>query len=164
MVTEELCNSFDEDHQAIIGHDFGNAVWIQTVEVSISDKILPKNIKEIGKEISVNKAFFDRVLKPLFVDSFDPDMIENKNRYTYAFSDEGRYLNCFEENILEYNFFTYDQMEEILDIVEACVRDGAQRIERRLGGSDAIQMVTFAAHVRRIMAENPDLRLISVLS
>ena len=148
----------------IIGHDFGEAVWIQSVEVSISEKILSESIKKIGKEISVNTEFFNRVLKPLFVDAFDPDMNENRNRYTYAFSEEGRYLNCFEENTLEYNFYTYEQVEKILDIIENCVRDGAQRIEKRIGGKDAIQMVTFAAHIRRIMAESPGLKLISVLS
>ena len=163
-MSEELCNSFDEDHQVIIGHDFGGAVWIQAVEVNVSDKILTKDTKEVGKEISVNKSFFDRVLKSLFVKAFDPSMTENKNRYTYAFSEEGRYLTCFEEDILEYNFFTYEQIEKILDIIEDCVRDGAKRIEKRIGGKDAIQLVTFAAHMRRIMAENPDLKLISVLS
>ena len=132
--------------------------------MNVSDKILTKDTKEVGKEISVNKSFFDRVLKSLFVKAFDPNMSENKSRYTYAFSEEGRYLTCFEEDILEYNFFTYEQIEKILDIIEDCVRDGAKRIEKRIGGKDAIQLVTFAAHMRRIMAENPDLKLISVLS
>ena len=163
-ISEELCNSFDEDNQIIIGHDYGGAVWIQVVKVNASDKILSKDIKEVGKEISVNKPFFDRVLKPLFVEAFDPNMTENKNRYTYAFSEEGRYLTCFEEDILENNFFTYKQIEKILDIIEDCVRDGVKRIGERIEGKDAIQLVTFAAHMRRIMAENPDLKLISVLS
>ena len=163
-ISEELCNSFDEDNQIIIGHDYGGAVWIQVVKVNASDKILSKDIKEVGKEISVNKPFFDRVLKPLFVEAFDPNMTENKNRYTYAFSEEGRYLTCFEEDILENNFFTYEQIEKILDIIEDCVRDGVKRIGERIEGKDAIQLVTFAAHMRRIMAENPDLKLISVLS
>ena len=163
-VSEELCNSFNEDHQVIIGHDFGGAVWVQVVEVNVSDKILTKDIKEVGKEISVKKTFFDRVLKPLFVEEFDPNMTENKNRYTYAYSEEGRYLACFEEDILENNFFTYEQIEKILDVIDNCVVDGAKRIEERIGGKDAIQLVTFAAHMRRIMAENPNLNLISVLS
>ena len=161
---KQLVDRFDDDHQVIIGHDYGGAVWIQTVEVSISERITPENIKEVGKEISVEIGFFDRVLKPLFVEAFDTSMIENKNRYTYAFSEEGRYLNCFEENILEHNFFTYEQMEKILNTIENCVRDGAQRIEKKVDSRDAIQMVTFVAHMRRIMAENPGLRLVSVLS
>ena len=162
--SEERCNNFDDDHQVIIGHDFGGAVWIQAAEVSVSDKILLNDIKEVGKEISVKKTFFDRVLKPLFVEEFDPNMTENKNRYTYAYSEEGRYLACFEEDILENNFFTYEQIEKILDVIDNCVVDGAKRIEERIGGKDAIQLVTFAAHMRRIMAENPNLNLISVLS
>ncbi len=163
-VSEELCNSFDEDHQVIIGHDFGGTVWIQAVEVNVSDRILSDDIKEVGKEISVSKRFFDRVLKTFFVGAFDPNMIENKNRYTYAFSEEGRYLNCFEEDILEENFFTYEQIEKILDVIDYYVKDGAKLIEERISGKDAIQLVTFAAHMRRIMAENPSLKLISVLS
>ncbi len=166
MAKAFLCNSFDEDedHQVIIGHDYGAAVWIQAVEVDVSEKIESENVREIGKEISVGMKFFNRVLKPLFVEAFDPEMVENKNRYTYAFSEEGRYLTRFEENILEYNFFTYEQIEKILDKIEACVKDGAQRIEKRIGGNDATQMVTFAAFVRCIMAENPNLRLITVWS
>ena len=49
-------------------------------------------------------------------------------------------------------------------IIENCVVDGAKRIEERIGGKDAIQLMTFAAHMRRLMAENPNLNLISVLS
>ncbi len=162
--SEELCNSFDEDHQVIIGHDSGGAVWIQTVEVDVSDKILSKDIKEVGKEISVNKAFFDRVLKPLFIKAFDPDMTENKKRYTYAFSDEGCYLTGFEDDILENNFFTYEQTENVLSIIESCVGDDTQHIEKWIVDKDAIQMMTFTAYVRRIMAESPESKLISVLS
>lgn len=157
-VTEEVCNSFYEDHQVIIGHDFGGAVWIQVVEVNVSDKILTKDIKEVGKEISVKKTFFDRVLKPLFVDKFDPNMTENKNRYTYAYSEEGRYLACFEEDILENNFFTYEQIEKILSVIDNCVVDGAKRIEERIGGKDAIQLVTFAAHIDTIASDEATIR------
>ena len=49
-------------------------------------------------------------------------------------------------------------------IIENCVVDGAKRIEERIGGKDAIQLMTFAAHMRRLMAENPNLNLISVWS
>ena len=148
-VTEELYNSYDENHQVIIGHDYGNSVWIQVIEVSVSETT--EVVNATGKEISVNKDFFDRVFKKLFVQNFDSDMSENKRRYTYAFSNEGRYLSEFEENILEYNFFTYEQIEKIATTIEECVRDGALRIEECIGGTDAVQMVTFAAHLRRIM-------------
>ena len=160
----QLFNCFDEEHQVIIGHDYGNATWIQVAEVLISERIINDNVKMVGKEISVNTDFFDKLLKPLFLNAFDPNMPENKNRYTYAYSDEGRYINCFEDNILEPNFFTYSQVEKILEIIEDYVRDGAQRIEKRIGGKDAIQLVTFTAFMRRIMAENPKLNLISVSS
>ena len=163
-VSEDLCNSFDDDHRVAVGHDYGNAVWFQIVEVNMSEKILSQDVKEIGKEISVERYFFDRVLKQIFVREFDADMPENKNRYTHAFSDEGCYLNRFEEDIIERNFYTYEQMEKILEKIEDCVKDGAQRIEKAIGGTDAIQMITLAAHLRLIMEENPNLRLVSVMS
>lgn len=160
----EKCNRFDEDHLVIIGHDFGNAVWIQAVEVAVSDKILLNDIHEVGKEISVNKSFFDRTIKSLFVEYFDPNMTENKNRYTYAYSKEGRYLTCFEECILEHNFFTYEQIKKTLDRIEDIIREGAEREENRLGGRDAIQLAVFVDEMRCMMAESSDLKLISVLS
>ena len=151
-----------KNHQVIIGHDYGNSVWIQVMEVSVSETT--EVVNAAGKEISVNKDFFDRVFKKLFVQNFDPDMPENKRRYTYAFSNVGRYLNGFEENILEYNFFTYEQIKKIATIIEECARDGALRIEECIGETDAVQMVTFAAYLRRIMEENPELKTIGVLS
>lgn len=39
-----------------------------------------------------------------------------------------------------------------------------QTLRQDIGGKDAIQLVTFAAHMRRLMAENPGLKLISILS
>ncbi len=91
-------------------------------------------------------------------------MSENRNRYTYAYSEEGRYLKRFEEDILEYNFYSYEQIEKILEEIDKYLRDGVQRIEMAVGGTDAIQMITLAAHLRQIMAENPDLGIISVMS
>ena len=167
---EERCNSFDEDHQVIIGHDSGKAVWIRVVEVDASQRILSENVREIGMEISVQGDFFDRVLKPLFVEAFDPELPENKKRYTYAFGEEGRCLRGYEENILEYNFFNYEQMEMIVARIENSVNDGVWRLyaeERRQGrcdGKDVEQMVTFARHLKHIMEEMPDQRLVAVLS
>lgn len=48
--------------------------------------------------------------------------------------------------------------------IEDCVRDSAQRIEKAIGGKDAVQMPAFAEYVRRIMAENEGETLISVMS
>ncbi len=98
------------------------------------------------------------------MNSFDPEMKTNKKRFTHAFSEEGRFLNRFEEGFLEHNFFTFEQMNGNLSGIEDCVRDSAQRIEKAIVGKDAVQMPVFAEHVRRIMAENEGETLISVIS
>ncbi len=162
-VEEDLCNSFDNDN-VIIGHDSGGAVWFRVVEVYVSERILKKEVKEISKEISVDRYFFKRVLKPFFIEVFDVNMTENKQRYTFAFNDEGRYLTGFEEDILEYNFFTYTQVERALEQIEATIGDVSESYLRAISGNDAIQLRTFVAHIRFIMKENPDQKLISVMS
>ncbi len=163
---KELCNSFDEEsgRRVIVGHDMGAALWFQVVDVKESDKIMFDDVTRIGMEISVQESFFDEVLRPIFVEAFDAEMAINKKRFTYGLRDEGQYLTCFEERILEYNFFTYDQMRAILDRIDELVRDGAQRIERAIEGTDAIQLVTLTSHVRHIMEEYPEHNVVSVLS
>ena len=160
----EYCNSFEEGRYVFIGHDYGGAVRFQAVRVKESDKILCDDVEEIGKEISVYIHFFDDVLRPIFKEVFDPEMSVNKNRYTYAFSDEGRYLNCFEENILEYNFFTYDQMNVIISRIEDMTEDGLQRKERWTEEGEASQLKAMVSYLRMIMEENPDTNLIGMLS
>ncbi len=164
VAEEELCNSFDEDHRVIIGHDRGAAVWFQAVEVFVTGRIISKNVTGIGKEVSVDREFFNRVLRPLFIETFDPSMTENSLRYTYAFSEEGRYLTGFEEDCLEYNFYTYTQIVSVIDRIEGLIRDRAKRIENSIGGKDATQMLTFVEYIKRIMEDNPDYRLIALMS
>lgn len=165
-INEEFCNSFYEDDaaQVIVGHDQGAAVWFQVADVKESDKIMDDDVIECGLKISVSETFFDDVLRRLFVDVFDPDMALNKNRFTYGMREEGEYLHRFEERILEHNFFTYDQMNEILERIDDLVRDGAQRIEEAINGTDAIQLVTFTSHIRHIMEDYPENNIISVMS
>ncbi len=143
----EPCNSFDEENKVIIGHDYGHAVWVQVVKVTDTDKILDDDIAPVGEEISVEKCFFDSVCKDYFLEVFDAEMSENKHRYTYAFSDEGRYLTRFEEEILEPNFFTYEQIEQIIE---------------RMGGEP--KLLTFTRYMKSIMAHNSDEKLVSVMS
>ena len=154
-VNEKKCNCFDYDekHQVIIGHDSGAALWIHVADVRDSDKILTDDVTELGLEISVYESFFDDIVRPIFVDVFDPEMPLNRHRFTYGMRDEGQYLHRFEERILEYNFFTYDQVKEIIERIEDLVKDGSQRIEHAIGGTDAIQLVTLAAHLRHIMEQ-----------
>lgn len=163
-VKEELCNCFDENHQVIIGHDMGAAVWIRAVDIWAAEKIMPENVFEIGMEISINKGFYERVLRPFFIKIFDPAMTENKNRYSYAFSDEGCFLAGFEEDCLENNFFTYDQIKKILELVEETIGDIKERVDRGIDGEDIIQMSTFVSFMRRIMDENQEQSLITVMS
>ena len=165
-VREELCNSFDANssEKVIVGHDMGAALWFQVVDVKESDRIMFDDVRGIGLEISVQESFFDEVLRSIFVEAFDAELPINKKRFTYGLRDEGQYLTCFEERILEYNFFTYDQMKGILERIDELVRDGAQRIEREIKGTDAIQLVTLTAYVRHIMEEYPEHSVISVLS
>ena len=91
-------------------------------------------------------------------------MYVNKNRYTYAFSDEGRYINCFEENILEYNFFTYDQMNEIISRIEDVTEDGLHGKEKGTEEGEASQLKALVSYLRMIMEESPDTNLIGMLS
>ncbi len=165
-VQEEFCNSFYEDgaDQVIIGHDQGAAVWFQVADVKESDRITGDDVMRCGLEISVSETFFDDILRPIFIDIFDPDMPLNRNRFTYGMREEGEYLRRFEERILEYNFFTYDQMNEALDQIDDLVRNGAQRIEGVIDGTDAIQLVTFTSHIRHIMEDYPEKNIISVMS
>lgn len=157
-------NSFDEDKKIIVGHDCGAAVWIKSVKVENTDKITNADVTEIGMEISVEKSFFDEFLKALFIERFDTELPQNKNRYTYAFDKNGRYLNSFEEEILEHNFFTYNQINEILDKI------GSLDIDISHSGFESdiintlIQLQTFVVHVRRIMVENYETDFISVMS
>ncbi len=164
-VHEDLCDSFRADCQVIVGHDYGNAVWFRTVDVQESDKILQEDIRETGKEISVSIDFFNRFLKKILMVAFDPNMPVNRNRYTYAFSEEGRYLDRFEELVLEHNFLTYDQMTRVVDFIDDCILKGNRRYQRyEIEDPDSIQLLTFTAHIRQIMEDHPELNLISVMS
>lgn len=166
-VQEDLCNSFDEEgaNQVIVGHDKGAALWFRVVDVKESDKIMFDDVSRLGMEISVHESFFDVVLLPVFLDVFDREMTINKNRFTYGLlHDEGEYIHRFEERVLEYNFFTYEQMNEVLNRIDDMVRDGVCRIEKAINGTDAIQLVTFTSHIRHIMEYYPERNIISVLS
>ena len=87
-----------------LGHDYGAATWIRAVKVNNSEKITDEDVEETGPEISIDNNFFNRVLKSLFSECFDEDLPVNKNRYTYTFSSEGRYLKGFQEEILEHHY------------------------------------------------------------
>lgn len=99
------------------GHDYGASYWILPVTVRISDRITDQDVCELSGEISVEQTFFKKYLKPVFVEYFDNTYCPNKYHYTYAFSDEGRYITRFEP-CMEYNFYSYEAIEALLKIIE----------------------------------------------
>lgn len=164
-INDDYCNSYTKDHPILIGHDGGDSTWIQAVNVKISDRITTEDVEEVGKEISIYNPFFWRVLGRLFKEYFDPELIANKNRFTRAFEDEGRFLKTFEYDILEYNFYTYEDMNRIIKRLEAGIKKGGRLISQWFEeDNDVEQLLTLAAHLREIMEENPDADYISVLS
>ena len=158
------CNSFDGVEKVIHGHDAGAAVWIQGVEIQESERILAGDVEYKGTEISVEKVFFDRVLKPKFVERFDSDMPVNKYRYSYAFDDAGRYLKTFEEDILEPNFFTREQMRDITFIIREVAEEGSGPGETKMTEDVAEQMIRFAEYINTILEESADCKYFSVMS
>lgn len=157
--TEVLCNSYKPGKSIVAGHDTGASVWIQPVQIDCGEKILQENIHETGIEISLEQNFFCRLLRPLFIDAFDPELSQNKNRFTYAFSDEGRYLKGFAEECLEHNFFTYQQMEDILKKIGEIDQ---KKIE--LQEFDPAELINFETHIRHIMESCSETGFISVMS
>ena len=164
-IEDHYCNSYTKDHPILIGHDGGDSTWIQAVNVRISDRITTEDVEEIGKEISIRNSFFWRVLGRLFKEYFDPGLIANKNRFTRAFEEEGRFLKAFEYDILEYNFYTYEDMNRIINRIEAGIKSGGRLISQWLEeDNDVTQLLTLAAHLHEIMEESPDADYISVMS
>ena len=162
--TEVLCNSFETGKSVAIGHDMGAAVWFQAVRIDHEnkDKILEQDVTETGIEISVDQEFFRKYLRPLLIDEFDPHLPVNSKRFTHAFSNEGRYLNGFEEDCLECNFFTYRQMEKILHQMDDS--DFAEIYKDQISESDLKALMEFGSHIRHIMEQNPNADFVSVMS
>lgn len=104
--------------EIFVGHNYGGATWIRAALVDFSEKIEFRDIHEVGMEVSVSKDVFDMEFKEVFLRHFDSDLIVNKNRYTTAFSDGGRYLTGYESDVLEPNFFTQSAIAEIIDELE----------------------------------------------
>lgn len=112
-------NTNMKHHEEIfVGHNYGAATWIQAAMVDISERIEFSAVHEVGMEVSVDKDVFDKEFKNLFLIYFDSELVVNKNRFTRAFSDEGRYLTRYESDVLEPNFFTKSSIVEISDELE----------------------------------------------
>ena len=157
-----ICNNFEENNAVMMGHDYGDAVWIRAVKVHESERITANDVVEEGEEISVDKEFFERYLKSIFLDYFNSGMQANKKRFTYAFSDEGRYLAGYEEGILEHNFFTYTQFEEIIEKVEEFAESMANN--DKIAAGTIKQLRRFVIFANEIIAGSVNSKMISVSS
>lgn len=157
-ISSERCNSFSDNCRAIVGHDYGAAVWIRPVIIEDGEKIMSSNVHEVGMEISVDSSFFNDVLLDGFMKFFDPELDVNKKRFTRAFSDGGRFLTGFEREILEQNFFTYESIKEIIKYFE----DIASSNEA--GKLETAEMIKVIELLKTMMKFFPEAKYISVMS
>ena len=100
------------------GHNSGAVYWIMPVKVQVSEKITDQAVEEIDGEASVKMEFFRENIMPLFVEKLDMEIPANRYHYTYAFSDEGRYITRFED-CMEYNFYSPEIIRQIADELNA---------------------------------------------
>ncbi len=135
--------------EIFVGHNYGAATWIQAVLIDFSPQIEFKDIHEVGIEVSVDKDLFDTEFKAVFLKHFDPEFEINKNRFTRAFSDEGRFLTGYESDVLEPNFFTKSSIEKIADELEMRGREHDMKL---------------ATHMKDIVREAPEGSYILVFS
>ncbi len=154
------CNSFSEQNKVLVGHDYGAAVWIQPVNVDVEERITDKCIHEVGMEISVESDFFMNALEEGFMKFFDPELKANAKRYTKAFSDGGRYLTGFEKEILEPNFFTYEEIRGVIDYYEKLLAD----YDSSNCSLDARNVTNVMDLLKKMMTLTPDSDYISVMS
>ncbi len=157
-ISSERCNSFSDNCRAIVGHDYGAAVWMRPVIIEDGEKIMSSNVHEVGMEISVDSSFFNDVLLDGFMKFFDPELDVNKKRFTRAFSDGGRFLTGFEREILEQNFFTYESIKEIIKYFE----DIASSNEA--GKLEIAEMIKVIELLKTMMKCFPEAKYISVMS
>ena len=113
------CAGFDAEEPVMIGFNTGNAVWISPVIIKDSERITSSDVEETGINLSIEEEFFNDIFKELFLKHFDANLPVNKKRFTRVFDDKGRFLTGFEEQILEYNFFTRESIEWITYVLLA---------------------------------------------
>lgn len=98
-------------------HDYGNAYWIQPVRVSDVEYITSEQVRESSNEISIQADDFDSLLAYFFKQHFDGSQSYNQHRYSLDMNPTGR-SDKF-EYYLEHNFYTYQQMEDIIQEIES---------------------------------------------
>ena len=153
------CNSFSEQNKVLVGHDYGAAVWIQPVNVDVEERITDKCVHEVGMEISVESDFFMKALEEGFLKFFDPELKVNAKRYTTAFSDGGRYLTGLEREILEPNFFTYEEIRDVIDYYERLITD----YDSSSCSMEVSNLIKVIDLLKKMIALTPDADYISVM-
>ena len=161
---KHYCNSFTDRNKVIVGHDYGAAVWIQPVNLNIEDRITDKCVHEVGMEISVELDFFEKTLEEGFVRFFNPVLEVNSKRYTKAFSDEGRYLTGFEKEILEPNFFTYEEVRNVIDYYEKRLADYDRWRYGEVELLEARSVIKVLNLLKKMLEQTSDADYISVMS
>ena len=161
---KNYCNNFSDGDNVLVGHDCGAAVWIQPVNVDIKDRITDECVNEVGMEISVELDFFVKALEEGFMKFFDPELEVNAKRYTKAFSDEGRYLTGFEREILEPNFFTYEEIRSIIDYYEKLLADFDRLDYSEIELLDARNVIKVMELLKKMLKLCPEADYISVMS
>ena len=97
-----------KDIPIIEGHDPGDCFWIWPVKVHIDEGKI-KQVEGLPDNISIQEEDFEEYLYPAFKKNFDEDLLYNRLRYDEL---DKRNITWFEW-YLEYNFFTYQEIEEI---------------------------------------------------
>ena len=170
-------------------HDPGASYWIMPVRVRLRDGSRVENIdvEELGDEISILQHYFDPYLTDFFTENIDMDLEVNKRRISYDFCDEGRPVIGFGW-YLEYNFYAYDDIKKILEMMKARAElfkahslDGlkprtlkdvkfalARAAEKGIGHNDALENAaafyeSLCTRLQKMMDDNPDGEYISVM-
>ena len=158
------CNSLSDRNKVMIGHDYGAAVWIQPVNIDIKDRITNKCVHEVGMKLSIDFFFFMNILQEGFMKFFDPKLEVNAKRYTKAFSDGGRYLTGFEIDVLEPNFFTYEEIKGVIDYYEKLLADFDRWYYSEIELLDARNVIKVMELLKKMLKLCPDADYISVMS
>ena len=100
-------------------HDYGDAYYIMPVTIKTlnGSEIRLSDVDEIDDEISIPALFVKTLLRPVFIDYFEPEMFPNALRTLSYKTNNGKqyneYVTGWDDNLM-YNFFTYKRMEELL--------------------------------------------------
>jgi len=100
--------------QFVEEHLYGDSFWISPIRIKpLRDSVIRMHDVQELDEISVPSRFVDPFLLPLFISVFKSDREINSKRVGYEDEDHVELVRGFDCN-LTYNFFTYDDVNELL--------------------------------------------------